>query len=210
MRSLILLLIFAQPPPSVQQLVESLYPKNARLKQIRMPDPVHQMVEGSRVAGVGSGSGELSVILSRAAGSAGTVWYEDIRAAGTEIKRQHVKQVVLVKGAADDAKLPAGALDAVLIENAYHEIPQNPAMLARLRESLEPAGRLVIPDNRPNRIGSRPREKQANNHVLSADLAAGEITTAGFRIVTRDHGFLNDPDQESAHGLIVAEPARKG
>ena len=92
----------------------------------------------------------------------------------------------------------------MLIVNAYHEMPKYDAMLRHIRESLKPGGRLVILDNRPNRTARRARQKQTDNHVLSIDLAESEVTSAGFRIVTRDDAFLDDPDSETAHWLIVA------
>jgi hypothetical protein len=63
-------------------------------------------------------------------------------------------------------------------------------------------------DNRPNRTASRPREKQTGNHVLSVDLAAAEVAAAGFRILDRQDGFLDDQDSEGAHWLIAAERPR--
>jgi ubiquinone/menaquinone biosynthesis C-methylase UbiE len=202
MLTLCLFLLLATDP---QQLVESLYPKNQRLKETRMTDLVHHLAiqEGSRVADVGCGNGEFSVILSHVVGPAGKVWCEDISPRAVAVKRDHSKNITVVKGAGDDPKLPAGALDAVLIVNAYHEMPKYEAMLRHIRESLKPNGRLVILDNRPNRTAQRPRDKQTNNHVLSIDLAAAELTAAGFQIVTRDDAFLDNPDQESAHWLLV-------
>jgi cyclopropane fatty-acyl-phospholipid synthase-like methyltransferase len=46
----------------MQQLVESLYPKNNRLKEIRMGDIVQQLAihHGSQVADMGCGAGEFS------------------------------------------------------------------------------------------------------------------------------------------------------
>jgi ubiquinone/menaquinone biosynthesis C-methylase UbiE len=199
--------ISAQTTDATQQIVESLYPKSQRLKETRISDLVSQLGphEGSSVADVGCGFGEFSMILSRVVGPSGKVWCEDIRPGGVEIKRHHAKNVTIVRGADDDPKLPAASLDAVLIVNAYHEMPKYDAMLRHIRESLKPGGRLVILDNRPNRTAQRPREKQTNNHVLSVDLAAAEITAAGFRIEARDDGFLDNPDSEAAHWLIVAK-----
>lgn len=37
-------------------------------------------------------------------------------------------------------------MDAVLIVNAYHEMPQYQSMLQYIQESLKPGGRLVILD----------------------------------------------------------------
>jgi ubiquinone/menaquinone biosynthesis C-methylase UbiE len=200
---------------SVQQLVESLYPKNNRLKEIRMGNIVTQLAirQGSQVADVGCGAGEFSVILSHVVGQSGKVYCEDIvdqkdwglRVAKANLKKQHVKNAVVIRGAADNPKLPQGTLDAVLIVNAYHEMPQYQAMLQHIRESLKPGGRLVILDNTPLRTAKRPREKQTGNHVLSSDLAAGELQAAGFHLLDREDAFIDNPDSESAHWLIAAE-----
>jgi ubiquinone/menaquinone biosynthesis C-methylase UbiE len=201
---------------SVQQLVESLYPKNNRLKEIRMGDVVRQLAihDGSRVADVGCGAGEFSVILSHVVGTGGQVYCEDIvdekdwglSRAKANLKKQHVKNAVVIRGAADDPKLPPDSLDAVLIVNAYHEMPQYQSMLRHISESLKPGGRLVILDNMPHRTGQRPREKQTDNHVLSPDLAASELQAAGFHILYREDAFIDNPDSEASHWLIATEP----
>jgi ubiquinone/menaquinone biosynthesis C-methylase UbiE len=205
--------LFALRADDVQALVEKIYPKSERLKEIRMGDIVRELgvAEGSRVADVGCGSGQFSVILSHVVGPTGKVYCEDINdnqqfglgSAKKNLKKEHVKNVELIHGAADDPKLPAG-LDAVLIVNSYHEMPQYQAMLRHISESLKAGGHLVIEDNTPLRTGKRPREKQTRNHVLAADLAAGELQAAGFHIVHRDDGFIDNPDAESAHWLIAA------
>lgn len=204
-----------QSTDDVQNLVEKLYPKNTRLKEIRMGEIVRQLGirAGSQVADVGCGPAQLSLILSHVVGDEGKVYCEDISEdkrfglplAKANIRKQKVKNVVLIHGAADDPKLPAGSLDAVLIVNAYHEMPQYQAMLRHIRESLKPGGHLVIVDNRPNRTAQRPRDKQANNHVLASDLAASELEAAGFRIVDRQDAFIDNPDSESSNWLIAAE-----
>src|SRR5579871_2061489 len=205
----------AQDTQDVQKLVESLYPKNERLKEIRMGEIVRQLGihAGSQVADVGCGGGDFSVILSHVVGETGKVYCEDIadgkdwglHFAKANFKKQHVRNAVLIHGDAENPKLPEGALDAVLIVNAYHEMPKYESMLRHIRESLKPGGHLVIMDNTPLRTAKRPREKQTHNHVLSADLAAGELEAAGFHIVDREDTFIDNPDSESAHWLIAVE-----
>jgi ubiquinone/menaquinone biosynthesis C-methylase UbiE len=195
--------------------VESLYPKSTRLKEIRMGDIVRQLAihQGSQVADVGCGAGEFSVILSHVVGETGKVYCEDIvdqkdwglRLAKANLKKQHVKNAAVIRGDVDSPKLPKGKLDAVLIVNAYHEMPQYQSMLRHIQEALKPGGRLVILDNTPFRTAQRPREKQTDNHVLSPDLAAGELQAAGFHILDREDAFIDNPDSESAHWLIVVD-----
>lgn len=207
--------LFAQDAEQVQKTVESIYPKNNRLKELRMGDIARELriQEGSQVADVGCGPGDISVILSHVVGANGKVYCEDVSDskdfglahAKANMKKQHVKNVTLVHGDTENPKLPAGSLDAVLIVNAYHEMLKYQSMLQHIHDALKSGGRLVIVDNNPNRTASRPREKQTNNHVLSPDLAAPEIQAAGFRIVDRQDGFIANPDAESSHWLIAAE-----
>ncbi len=205
----------SQTPDDVQKLVEKLYPKNTRLKEIRMGEIVRELGihQASQVADVGCGQGDFSVILSNLVGPTGKVYCEDVSdnkqfglpAAKSKFKKQGVKNVTLVHGDPDNPKLPAASLDGVLIVNAYHEMLKYEPMLRALRESLKPGGRLVIVDNTPNRTAQRPREKQTNNHVLSSNLAATELEAAGFRIVDRLDSFIDNPDSESSHWLIAAQ-----
>ena len=205
----------AQDAQQVQKLVESLYPKNDRLKEIRMGEIVHELGihEGSRVADVGCGGGEFSVVLSHVVGQSGKVYCEDIvdkkdwglGRAKRNFKKQHIKNAVLIHGDPDNPKLPQDSFDAVLIVNAYHEMPKYRDMLAHIKEALKPKGHLVILDNTPLRTANRPREKQTANHVLSSDFAARELQEAGFQLVDRSNTFIDNPDSESAHWLIAVE-----
>lgn len=206
----------AQSPPDVQSLVQRLYPKDDRLKTIRMADIAAQLriQPGSLVADVGCGPGDFSVILAHIVEPRGSVVCEDInagkewglRTARANARHHHTKNIVWIHGTAGDPQLKPNSLDAVLVMNAYHEMVMYQEMLRHIREALKPDGRLVIVDNHPRRTAARPRDKQTNNHVLSVDLAAGELEAAGFRILARDDGFIADPDSESAQWLIAAAP----
>src|SRR5713101_8032482 len=106
-----LLRLSGQDADDVQKLVEKLYPKNQRLKEIRMGAIVKELGirEGGLVADVGCGplplrnwmSANLSVILSNVVGSNGKVYCEDISddrqfglgLARKNLKKQHVKNV---------------------------------------------------------------------------------------------------------------------
>jgi predicted methyltransferase len=111
-----------------------------------------------------------------------------------------VKNVIVTKGDTDNPKLELASLDAVLILNAYHEMPQYASMLRHIYESLKPGGRLVIVDNVAVRTAKRPRESQTKNHVLSIDFAAREVGEAGFELVEREGGFVDDPDRNRRNG----------
>ena len=193
----------------VQKLVEELYPNNERMKTMRVADIVRELHigPGSTVGDVGCGSGQFSVILGKVVAPAGRVYCVDtdsLKEARKNFKKHDVRNVIPVKGAAEDPKLAPASVDAVLVVNAYHEMEKSTEMLRHIREALKPGGRLVICDNTPHRTATRPRAAQTKNHVIAEATVATEVEAAGFKIDRRDSGFIDNPDSESQHWLIVA------
>ena len=175
-----------------------------------MPEIVRAMAigEGSKAADIGAGEGDYEPALARAAGSAGRVYAEDINERAIKglqkrIEEAHLGNVEAILGSADDPKLPATNLDAVLMVIVYHEIADHEAMLKHVMEALKPGGRLVIVDMTPHKTLTRPRADQVKNHVIAADIVESEVRAAGFDIVTRDDHFIDNPDEESTRYMIV-------
>lgn len=165
--------------------------------------------EGSVVAEVGSGPGFWVLRLARAVGSSGQVYGVDLKESAVKQLREKVTKegltnVTAILGEPDNPKLPANALDAVLIVNAYHEVEKYTQVLEHVRTALKPGGRLVVVDVMPRKTRTRPRAIQTKNHVLAPDLAEPEIRQAGFEIVARLDDFINRPDEEESRWMIVA------
>jgi predicted methyltransferase len=102
---------------------------------------------GDAVADVGTGSGYMLPFLSRAVGSSGKVYGQDIfedLLAKARTRAQGLANVSFVKGAETDPMLPAGALDQALLLDVYHHFDYPEKMLAALYKSLKPGGRLVV------------------------------------------------------------------
>lgn len=104
---------------------------------------------GSTVADVGAGSGYFTLRLSRAVGAQGRVYATDIQQGMLDLLQANVSRakaanVIPVLGSPDDPRLPAEALDLVLMVDVYHEFSQPQRMLQRIRESLKPGGRLAL------------------------------------------------------------------
>jgi SAM-dependent methyltransferase len=60
------------------------------------------------------------------------------------VSRAKAANVIPVLGSPEDPRLPADALDLVLMVDVYHEFSQPQRMLQRIRESLKPGGRLAL------------------------------------------------------------------
>src|SRR5271156_6663326 len=81
---------------------------------------------GMIVADVGAGSGVMSFKMAKLVGPAGKVYANDIQPEMLEILRQRAQQnkisnVETVLGTDRDPKLPARALDLILLVDVYHE-----------------------------------------------------------------------------------------
>jgi ubiquinone/menaquinone biosynthesis C-methylase UbiE len=111
-----------------------------------------RIYDGNVVADLGAGGGWFTVRLARRVGPNGRVYAEDIQhqmieSINRRVEREGLeRRVITTLGTASDPGLPLGALDAVLIVDAYHEMEQPVALLRNLARSLKPEGRIGIVD----------------------------------------------------------------
>jgi ubiquinone/menaquinone biosynthesis C-methylase UbiE len=138
--------------------------------------------KGSAVADLGAGSGYYTVRLARAVGPAGKVYAVDIQQGMLDllqraVTRAKLSNVVPVLGTSDDPRLPAQAVDLVLMVDVYHELSAPQATLTRLRDALKPGGRLVLLEYRAEdpEVPIRPEHKMTKAQVKL------EIEHEGFR-----------------------------
>jgi len=166
----------------------------------RPSDVIHALAlgTGDTVADVGAGTGYFALKLSRTVGTSGTVYAIDIdpatvRDLQARVRAERLTNVRVSQGRLDDPGLPFGALDAVLISDAYHEMVEHKAMLRALRLALKPSGRLVILEKTKPRDAGRPRDVQSRNHYIESSIVASELTEAGFSVVDRVEKFAEVP-----------------
>jgi ubiquinone/menaquinone biosynthesis C-methylase UbiE len=151
---------------------------------------------GSRVAEVGAGTGFFIARLSRAVGPDGRVLAVDVPQKMLDqlkqlAEKEGLSNVDVIRGELNDPRLDANSLDAVLIVNAYHEIPEHAAMLGHIRKALRPNGRLVIVE---------PIRELASEYVVT------ELRAAGFRVERLDASFARNPVTSEMTWIIVAVP----
>lgn len=143
--------------------------------------------EGSVVADLGCGTGWFARRLARAVAPSGQVYAIDIQPEMLDLMkgylaREEVTNVVPVLGAADDPKIPAGLLDWVLMVDVYHELQEPKAMLARIRESLKPQGKVALVEYRAEGDSAAHIRLE---HRMSVEQILKEWTPAGFRMTAR-------------------------
>jgi len=110
---------------------------------------------------------------------------------GWERAREHdLRNVEVVKGEADNPKLPADSLAAVLVVNSYHHFEQYEAMDQQILRVLKPGGRLVIADYSLPAHRTESRADQIKAHEIDPKLVREELTRIGFHILKCDDPFL--------------------
>jgi len=160
-----------------------------------------QIPKGAMVADLGAGTGYFTWRLAQRVGPEGRVVAVDVQhemldATAQELKKHNVSNVDLVVGRDRNPRLPEGALDLVLAANSYHEFSQPAAMLAAIRRSLKPAGRLIVVEYATEK---NPNPANPDAYTMSLAELRSEIEAAGFQL-DRVLDFL--PKQ---HGLVFSK-----
>ena len=157
---------------------------------------------GMTVADVGTGVGYMLPFLSRAVGAVGQVIAEDIfddylAAAKIRATNQQLTNVTFVKGTDRDPSLPEGAVDEVLILDAYHHFDYPQAMLAGVHKALKPNGKLVIVEYYKT-PAAMPNGDAVNHIRLNKPDVIREIEANQFRLVSE-----REQIQDSQYMLIL-------
>jgi 2'-5' RNA ligase len=100
---------------------------------------------------------------------------------------------------------PVGALDGVVIVNAYHEMPKGVAVLKHVFEALKPGGRLVLCEPVP-RTMNQSRKVQMADHVLDPTLVLEDVRAAGFRVLDRQDMFATNLGGTHFGFLVARRP----
>jgi ubiquinone/menaquinone biosynthesis C-methylase UbiE len=150
---------------------------------------------GDWVADVGSGNGYYSQRLAELVGPTGKVFAEDIADYAMNFLNQRVhlfglRNVEVVKGDADNPKLPADSLAGVLVVDSYHHFSQYQGMSEQILRALKPGGRLVIADYSLPDHRSQSRANQLKIHEIDPGLVRTELEQVGFQVLKCEDPFL--------------------
>jgi SAM-dependent methyltransferase len=145
------------------------------------------IAEASVIADIGAGSGWFTIRLARRVGPNGIVYAQDVQpemlaAISRRVNAEGLLNVKTVLGEGSDPRLPARALDAVLLVDAYHEIEDRVTLLANLARSLRPDGRIGVVDFKLEGGGpGPPMEERVSPEVVVRDAAR-----AGLRLLSHE------------------------
>src|SRR5689334_16634205 len=178
-------------PPDVQEYIARMVEESRADWQ--KPDEVIRALDlraGQVVCDVGAGPGYFSIPVARAVGESGRVYAVDVdprilAALRDRLRQSGVHNVTPVLSLADDALLPAGRCDLILIVDTYHHFPDGPAYLRKLTRALRPGGRIANVDfhKRELPVGPPP------DHKIAREAFLADAKAAGLKVV-QEHTFL--------------------
>lgn len=138
---------------------------------------------GVRVADVGSGTGLFLAPLAAGVGAEGRVFTVDISPRLVAFVEQRIRDealgnAVVILSTDTSTRLPARAVDRVLVCDTYHHFERPQAMLASIHAALVPGGTLVIVDF--DRVPGVSREWLLDHVRADKTTVRAEIVAAGF------------------------------
>jgi ubiquinone/menaquinone biosynthesis C-methylase UbiE len=140
--------------------------------------------EGETVCDMGCGNGFYSLKLAEMVGKKGEVLAVDIQPEMLHLlklraKAAGIENIRPILGTTVDPDLPEGKVDLILCVDVYHEFSNPEEMLAAMRKSLKPHGRLALVEFR----SEDPKVPILPLHKMSKEQILKELPPNGFKLV---------------------------
>ncbi len=139
---------------------------------------------GQTVCDMGCGNGFYSLELARLVGENGKVLAVDIQREMLQMLKERaadekITNIELVLGTIVHPKLPENSVDLMLMVDVYHEFSHPEEMLAAIRKSLKPDGRVALVEFRAEdpKVPIKPLHKMSKEQIMK------ELPPNGFKLV---------------------------
>jgi ubiquinone/menaquinone biosynthesis C-methylase UbiE len=139
---------------------------------------------GDTVCDLGCGNGFYSVKIAKLVGERGRVIGVDIQREMLGFLKDKAAEEKLgniepLLGTVVDPKLKPGSVDLVLLVDVYHEFSNPEEMLAAIRKSLKPTGRVALAEFRAEdpKVPIKPLHKMTKAQIMK------EFPPNGFKLV---------------------------
>lgn len=144
-----------------------------------------QLKPGDVVADIGCGTGYYARKMARLVAPEGKVYGVDIQPEMLDMMmefcdKEKIGNVIPVLGDTDDPHLPKERIDWMILADVYHEFQAPEIMLARMRESLKPGGKIALLEYR---LKGTTAAHIKTEHRMSVEQVMSEWTPAGFELV---------------------------
>jgi ubiquinone/menaquinone biosynthesis C-methylase UbiE len=160
---------------------------------------------GMTVCDMGCGNGFYAIPIAKLLGPKGRVLAVDIQPEMLFLLRErmeleNVDNVTPILGSVDNPYLPEGTVDLAILVDVYHEFGFPEEMLAALRKSLKPDGRIVLVEFRAedDDVPIKPEHKMTKKQVNRELVANGFKLDSEFNELPWQHVmfFKADPNWE--------------
>lgn len=170
---------------------------------------------GSSVCDFGCGNGYHSVPMATAVGENGRVWAVDLQPQMLTLLKKRCRErdidnVQFVQATIDDPKLPKASCDHVLLVDVYHELSHPVRVMAHLRNSLRPGGRITLVEFR----AEDPDVPIKPEHMMSKAQVVQEMASHGFELVAQfdalpwQHAMSFSPSKTAGPRFAARQVAR--
>jgi ubiquinone/menaquinone biosynthesis C-methylase UbiE len=139
---------------------------------------------GDTVCDMGCGNGFYSLRIAPLVGDRGRVVAVDIQREMLEMLKEQaaaerVTNIETIHGTVIDPKLPRESIDLMLLVDVYHEFSHPEHMLAAIRKSLKPGGRIALVEFRAEDpdVPIKPLHKMSKEQIMK------EFPPNGFTLV---------------------------
>jgi len=158
------------------------------------------------VADIGCGNGFYSLRVAERIGPHGTVFAVDVQQGMLDQLQVRMadagaRNIYPILGEFTDPNLPPGKMDWVLLVDAYHEFADPQAMLAKIKASLAPDGKVALLEYRAEQEDLGAPIKIPRDHKMTKDEVMREWVPAGFELV-------DQPTFLPAQHLFIFEASR--
>ncbi len=154
------------------------------------------------VADIGAGTGYMSFLLA-ALVPQGQVLAVDVQPEMLEIiellkQERHVTNIQPILASVTDSHLPPASIDLALMVDAYHEFEYPQEVMAGIRQSLKPGGRVVLVEYRGENpfVFIKPLHKMTQKQVRKEMQAAGFVWRETKSFLPQQHLMVFTPANE--------------
>jgi SAM-dependent methyltransferase len=147
------------------------------------------LAEDAIVADLGAGTGYFAIRFARVVGKVYAVDIEPSMVAWLQKRAGEEKlgNLVAVQGGADDPKLPE-AVDVAFMCNVFHHLADPEVYFTKVGEKLQPGGRVVIVDFKPDNPDDAPGPPKQMR--MSIEQVSAAMSGAGYRLTKTDAELL--------------------
>jgi ubiquinone/menaquinone biosynthesis C-methylase UbiE len=144
--------------------------------------------QGSVVADIGAGRGELTLIAAKRVGTTGRVYATELdtkKLALLEELAAKEKNITALQAGEAQTNLPRECCDSIFMRLVYHHLSKPDEIDANLFRSLKPGGLLAVIDREPPPGSTKVQGVPDNRggHGMPEKILTEELTFAGFQVM---------------------------